>query len=97
MADGSTPTRLMGQRDDGMKRSMGRDYGGCTWPCLQRWGISTVVPEGKCFWSNSILLLNCQCAMTLHKIANVTLTLHQIGDVTLTSHQIADVDVTLPI
>jgi hypothetical protein len=28
--NGSTPTRLMEQRDDGMKRSMGRDCGGCT-------------------------------------------------------------------
>jgi hypothetical protein len=43
VANGSTPTRLMGQRDDGMKHSMGQDYGGCTRPCLQCWGIGTVV------------------------------------------------------
>ncbi len=49
VADGSTPARSMGWRDDGMKHSMGQDYGGCTRPRLQRQGIGTVVAEGNVF------------------------------------------------
>ncbi len=55
--NGSTPTRLMERRDDGMKRSMGQDCGGCT-RRPQRWGIGVigVVIQKECFgW----ILSNC--------------------------------------
>ncbi len=56
-------TRLMERRDDGMKRSMGLDCGGCT-RRPRRWGIGVigVVVRKECF-GRFYLIAKLKCEM----------------------------------